>query len=94
MRTSQTLDVTCSPLACVIAQREGKALPNRTQPARHGRDRSFHVCYPVPVTPCFAHHGPLSDMSLQENIFSSVIERFGAEQEEIRTAASFAAGEP
>ena len=31
-------------------------------------------------------------MSLQENIFSSVIERFGAEQEEIRTAASFAAG--
>lgn len=39
-----------------------------------------------------AEHASSSDMSLQENIFSSVIERFGAEQEEIRTAASFAAG--
>ncbi|KZT68798.1 TIP120-domain-containing protein [Daedalea quercina L-15889] len=36
--------------------------------------------------------GRFIDMSLQESIFSSVIERFAAEQEEIRTAASFAAG--
>ncbi|KAH9911655.1 TIP120-domain-containing protein [Fomitopsis serialis] len=36
--------------------------------------------------------GRFIDMSLQENIFTSVIQRFAAEQEEIRTAASFAAG--
>ncbi|TFY60061.1 hypothetical protein EVJ58_g5390 [Rhodofomes roseus] len=36
--------------------------------------------------------GRFIDMSLQESVFSNVIERFAAEQEEIRTAASFAAG--
>ncbi|KZT08972.1 TIP120-domain-containing protein [Laetiporus sulphureus 93-53] len=36
--------------------------------------------------------GRFVDMSLQENIFSQVIERFSADQEEVRTAAAFAAG--
>ncbi|KAI0917813.1 hypothetical protein AcV7_007119 [Taiwanofungus camphoratus] len=36
--------------------------------------------------------GRFIDMSLQPDIFSQVIERFTAEQEEIRTAAAFAAG--
>ncbi|PCH33074.1 ARM repeat-containing protein [Wolfiporia cocos MD-104 SS10] len=36
--------------------------------------------------------GRFIDMSLQENVFSHVIGHFGAEQEEIRTAAAFAAG--
>ncbi len=34
----------------------------------------------------------LSDMWAQQDIFNQAIERFTAEQEEIRTAASFAAG--
>lgn len=36
--------------------------------------------------------GRFIDMSLQENVFSHVIEKFASEQEEIRTAAAFAAG--
>ena len=34
----------------------------------------------------------LSDMSPQQEIFNQAIERFTAEQEEVRTAAAFAAG--
>ena len=33
-----------------------------------------------------------SDMSPQQDIFNQAIERFTAEQEEVRTAAAFAAG--
>ncbi|CCM03714.1 uncharacterized protein FIBRA_05860 [Fibroporia radiculosa] len=36
--------------------------------------------------------GRFIDMTLQGNIFSQIIERFTAEQEDIRTAAAFAAG--
>ncbi|KAI0344168.1 ARM repeat-containing protein [Trametopsis cervina] len=36
--------------------------------------------------------GRFIDMSPQQDIFNAAIERFGAEQEEIRTAAAFAAG--
>ena len=34
-----------------------------------------------------------SDMSPQQEVFNAAIERFGSEQEEIRTSAAFAAGE-
>jgi len=36
--------------------------------------------------------GRFIDMSLQDSIFTQIIERFTAEQEEVRTAAAFAAG--
>ena len=35
---------------------------------------------------------PSSDMSPQQDIFNHAIERFTAEEEEVRTAAAFAAG--
>lgn len=34
-----------------------------------------------------------SDMSLQGDVFSNAIDHFAAEQEEMRAAAAFAAGE-
>lgn len=76
----------------MLAQCEGEAISTRTQPTRYGRSRPLRVRYPAYHRVYFAEQVSSSDMSLQENIFSSVIERFSAEQEEIRTAASFAAG--
>jgi cullin-associated NEDD8-dissociated protein 1 len=35
----------------------------------------------------------LSDMSIQHGVFDNAIDHFSAEEEEIRTAAAFAAGE-
>lgn len=44
------------------------------------------------LAPWMKLRNPCSDMSPQHDIFNQAIERFTAEQEEVRTAAAFAAG--
>jgi hypothetical protein len=56
------------------------------------RDWSFHVrLYPIRVSH-YHLHAP-SDMSPQQEVFNNAIELFASDQEDVRTAAAFAAGQ-
>lgn len=56
-----------------------------------GRARSVYVS--TRVIWRMHHLILLSDMSIQHDVFDNAIDHFSAEEEEIRTAAAFAAGE-
>lgn len=56
-----------------------------------GRARSFYVSICVILR--MRRLILLSDMSIQHDVFDNAIDHFSAEEEEIRTAAAFAAGE-
>lgn len=49
-------------------------------------------CLPDSLCSLLMWDKSISDMSLQTDVFTNAIDHFGAEQEEIRTAAAFAAG--
>jgi hypothetical protein len=74
------------------AHLQNEVVTTRPQFARTWRAGPFYVRYSSVASGHWLNHC-CSDMSLQKDIFDNTLELFDSEQEDIRAAAAFAAGQ-